>query len=77
MMRDVGTGLKEATRFFEQDKERFSRREKMLSERRTEILKSLVIRPNESKDDVYEDSLKWNREDAVKLTRRFNSIPMP
>jgi len=77
MMRDVGTGLKEATRFFEQDKERFFRREKMLSERRSEILKSLVIRPNESKDDAYEDSLKWNREDAEKLTKRFNSIPMP
>jgi hypothetical protein len=77
MTRDVGTGVKEATHFFEQDKGRFPRREKMLSEGRSEIFKSLVIPPNESKNDAYEDALKWNREAAEKLTKRFNSILMP
>ncbi len=76
-MHDVGTSVKEATHFFEQGKEHFSRRDKMLSERRSEILKTVVIRPNESEDEAYEDSLKWNRKDAEQLTKRFTSIPIP
>jgi hypothetical protein len=77
MMRDVGTSVKEATHFFEQDKERFSRREKMLSEQRSEILKNVVINPGESKDDISEECLEWNRKHAQELTKQFNSIPMP
>jgi hypothetical protein len=76
MMRDVGTAVKEATRFFEQDKERFSRHQKMLSERKPEILEQLVILPNESRDDAYEESLEWNRKHAEQLTHQFNSIPL-
>jgi hypothetical protein len=76
-MRDVGTGVKAATKLFEKDKERHSRRQKLVSERNAELLKHVHMNPGESKESVVEECLEWIREDAEKLTRRFNSIPMP
>jgi hypothetical protein len=77
MMQDVGASVKEATKFFEKDNERFSRRQKLISERNAEILEHVVIHPGESKDDVCEECLEWIRNDAKKLSEKFNSIPMP
>jgi len=76
-MRDLGTGVKAATKFFEKDKERHARRLKLVSERNAELLKHVHVDPGQSKDDAIEECLEWIREYHEKLTKQFNSISMP
>jgi hypothetical protein len=74
---DLGTAIQKATKFFQEDKGWLSRLQKMLEQKRVEILEAIIIRPGESEDDAYEECSKWNQENAEKLTKRFNSIPIP
>jgi hypothetical protein len=76
-MKKVGTAIHETTKYFRQNRVRSYDPKEMRARRDAEIIASIVLQPDASRQEEINESLEWNREHAKKLTKQFEALVAP